>query len=333
MTETSSVNPIAGDQAFLRQELRGTHSEAMYAGALSFMRRRYTRDLTGVDVAVMGIPFDSSVSNRPGTRLGPRGIRAASAMIAWSKPWPWPVDPYDILTVVDYGDCALDNGRNESIPEQIRSTAASILAGGTALLSLGGDHYVTYPLLKAHAERHGRLSVIQFDAHTDTWADEDGRIDHGTMLWHAVREGLVDPARSVQIGIRTHNDDPLGFNIIDAREVHSTGPEAVAAKARALVGDNSTYVTFDIDALEPASAPGTGTPVIGGLTPWQAQEIIRGLSGINVVGMDVVEVSPPFDHAEITALAGATIANDLLCLYAAPKSADFARPPRVRTNL
>jgi agmatinase len=323
MADTSSVNPIAGDQAFLREDKRGTHSEAMYAGALSFMRRRYTRDLTGVDVAVMGIPFDSSVSNRPGTRLGPRGIRAASAMIAWSKPWPWPIDPYEALTVIDYGDCALDNGRNERIPEQIRSTAASILSTGSALLSLGGDHFVTYPLLKAHAEKHGKLSVIQFDAHTDTWADEEGRIDHGTMLWHAVREGLVDPARSVQIGIRTHNDDPLGINIIDAREVHRTGPEAVAAKARAIVGNTPVYATFDIDALEPASAPGTGTPVIGGLSPYQAQEIIRGLAGIKVVGMDVVEISPPFDHGEITSLAGATIANDLLCLYAAARSKDF----------
>ena len=325
MAENSSVNPVAGDQAFLRDEYRGTFSEAMYAGALSFMRRRYTRDLTGVDVAVMGIPFDSSVSNRPGTRLGPRGVRAASAMIAWSKPWPWPVDPYEVLSVVDYGDCALDNGRNEGIPETIRTTAAAIIANGTALLTIGGDHFVTGPLLRAHAAKHGKLSVIQFDAHTDTWADEEGRIDHGTFLWHATQEGIVDPQKSVQIGIRTHNDDTLGFNIIDAREVHASTPEQIAAKAKKIVGNNPVYVTFDIDALEPASAPGTGTPVIGGLSPYLAQEIIRKLAGINVIGMDVVEVSPPYDHAEITALAGATIANDLLCLYAANRSKDFAK--------
>ncbi|MEX0302293.1 MAG: agmatinase, partial [Leisingera sp.] len=198
--------------------------------------------------------------------------------------------------------------------------ARDVLATDTALLSIGGDHFITYPLLKAHVEKHGPLSLIQFDAHSDTWADEEGRIDHGTMLWHAIREGLVDPSRSVQVGIRTHNPDPMGMNIIDAIEVHKSGPEAVAEKVRSIVGDHKTYVTFDIDALEPASAPGTGTPVIGGLSPYQAQEIIRGLAGIDVVGMDVVEVAPAYDISEITAIAGATIANDLLCLYAAGKS-------------
>ncbi|MCB1358259.1 MAG: agmatinase [Maritimibacter sp.] len=317
MADTSSVNPEAGDLAFTRAEDRGTVTEATYAGALSFMRRRYTRDLSGADVAVMGVPFDLAVSSRSGARLGPRAVRSGSSHIAWSAPWPWMEDPFERLAVVDYGDCQLDTGYPATIPDQIADAARAVLATDTALLSLGGDHFITYPLLKAHAEKHGPLSLIQFDAHTDTWADEPGRIDHGTMLWHAAREGLVVPERSVQIGIRTHNPEPLGFNIIDAIEVHRSGPEAVAARVREIVGNNKVYVTFDIDALEPASAPGTGTPVIGGLTPFQAQEMLRNLAGLAVVGMDVVEVAPAYDISEITAIAAATIANDLLCLYAA----------------
>ena len=320
MTSNSSVNPVQGDLAFTRDNDRGVIAEASYAGALSFMRRRYTRDLSSADVVIMGVPFDLATSSRPGTRLGPRAVRSGSSHIAWSKPWPWKTDPYEALRVLDYGDCEFDYGYPHKVPEQITQAARDVLASDTALLSIGGDHFITYPLLKAHAEKHGPLSLIQFDAHSDTWADEEGRIDHGTMLWHAVREGLVDPSRSVQIGIRTHNPDPMGMNIIDAIEVHKSGPEAVAEKVRSIVGDNKTYVTFDIDALEPGCAPGTGTPVIGGLSTYQAQEIIRGLPGIDVVGMDVVEVSPAYDVAEITAIAGATIANDLLCLYAAGKS-------------
>lgn len=320
MARDSSVNPVTGDLAFTRTDPRGVVPEASYAGALSFMRRQYTKDLAAADVAVMGVPFDLAVSSRSGTRLGPRAVRSGSSHIAWSAPWPWTLDPFEALTIVDTGDCALDTGYPHRVPEQITAAARSVLAQDTALLSIGGDHFITYPLLKAHAEKHGPLSLIQFDAHTDTWADEPDRIDHGTMLWHATREGLVDPASSVQIGIRTHNPEPLGFNIIDAIEVHRSGPQAVAEKVRAIVGERRCYLTFDIDALEPASAPGTGTPVIGGLSPFQAQEILRGLAGIDLVGMDVVEVAPAYDVAEITAIAAATIANDLLCLYAAARA-------------
>lgn len=331
MSATSSVNPVAGDLAFTRTSDKGSVPEASYAGALSFMRRRYTRDLQDADVAVMGVPFDLAVSSRSGTRHGPRAVRAGSSHIAWAAPWPWTVDPYETLSVVDYGDCRFDSGYPANIPTEIEEEARAVLATNTALLSIGGDHFITYPLLKAHAEKHGPLSLIQFDAHTDTWADEVGRIDHGTMLWHAVREGLVVPERSVQVGIRTHNPEPLGFNIIDAIEVHQTGPQAVAQKIRQIVGNNKTYITFDIDALEPASAPGTGTPVIGGLSPYQAQEILRNLVGTNVIGMDVVEVAPAYDVGEITALAAATIANDLLCLYAAAQSQNEPNQPTERS--
>lgn len=321
MSAPIEVMPKIGDLAFTRESHYGSIMENAFAGALSFMRRRYTRDLAGADVAVMGVPLDLTTSGRPGTRLGPRAIRAASAHIAWSRPWPWESDVFEDLAVVDYGDCLFDPGRPMEIPKAIREAAAEILATDTALLTLGGDHFITWPLLQAHAAKHGPLSIIQFDAHTDTWADEGERLDHGTMLWHAINEGLVVPSRSAQIGIRTHNDDPMGVNIFNAIEVHKQGPEAIAEKVREIVGDNPVYVTFDIDCLDPSAAPGTGTPVVGGLTSYQAQEIIRGLAGLNVVGMDVVEVSPPFDHAEITALAAATLANDLLALHAAGRKA------------
>ncbi|MDK3018571.1 agmatinase [Pseudodonghicola flavimaris] len=320
MTEISNLY-VPGDQAFLRQSDRGVHHEASFAGALSFMRRRYTRDLTGVDVAIMGVPFDLAVSDRSGTRMGPRAIRGASAHMAWQRPWPWVIDPYEALSIVDYGDCSFDSGRPEGVPDEITAAAAEVVQTGTALMSFGGDHFVTYPLLKAHVARHGPLSLIHFDAHTDTWADEPGRIDHGTMLWHAAREGLVDPSHSVQVGIRTHNDDTLGFNIIDAVEVHRTGPAAVAEKIRQIVGARKAYLTFDIDVLDPSAAPGTGTPVIGGLSTFQAQEILRSISGVNLVGMDLVEVAPAYDQSEITALAAAAITNDILCLYAAAHAA------------
>lgn len=320
MTQTSSVNPVSGDLAFTRDDPRGTLAEAGYAGALSFMRRRYSKDLAGADVAVMGVPYDLAVSSRSGARLGPRAVRSGSSHIAWSAPWPWTLDPFEALTIIDYGDCELDTGYPQNVPGQIADAARKVLGTDTALLSIGGDHFITYPLLKAHAEKYGPLSVIQFDAHSDTWADEPGRIDHGTMMWHATREGLVDPSRSVQIGIRTHNPDPLGFNIIDAIEVHRSGPQEVARKVREIVGDHRCYLTFDIDALEPAAAPGTGTPVIGGLSTFQAQDILRGLAGIDLVGMDVVEVAPAYDISEITAIAAATIANDLLCLYATARN-------------
>lgn len=320
MSSSNSINPVQGDLAFTRTSNRGVVPETTYAGALSFMRRKYTRDLTEADVAIMGVPYDLAASGRSGTRFGPRGVRAACSHVSWSKPWPWEADPFEALNIVDYGDCEFDYGYPHKVKDEIEQAVRKILATDTALLSIGGDHFITYPILKAHVEKHGPVSLIQFDAHSDTWADEEGRIDHGTMLWHAIREGLVVPERSVQVGIRTHNDDPMGMNIINAIDVQNSTPKQVADKVRAIVGDHQTYVTFDIDVLDPSAAPGTGTPVIGGLTTFQAQEIIRNLAGIDVIGMDVVEVSPPFDVAEITALAGATIANDLLCLYAAGKS-------------
>jgi agmatinase len=306
------------DNAFTGADLRGTveHSPA-YGGALSFMRRKYTRDLTGVDVAVTGIALDTATSNRPGARFGPRAIRAASTIISWARPWPWDFDPLDRLAVVDYGDCEIDFGDLASIKPMIEQHIDRILQDGAASLILGGDHYATYPALIAYARHHGPLSLVHFDAHSDTWSDNPERVDHGTMFFHAANAGVVDDKRSVQIGLRTTNDDTLGFNVLDARWVQENGPAAVAEEIKRVVGDNKTYLTFDIDCLDPSCAPGTGTPVCGGLSSYQALEIIRGISGINLVGMDVMEVAPAYDVGEITALAGATLAAELLCLYAA----------------
>jgi agmatinase len=307
----------AGDHAFLRDDLYGTTPEPTYAGALSFMRRKYSRDLQGVDVAVTGVPLDTATTNRPGARLGPRAIRAASAIMAWERPYGMPFDPFDKLAVIDYGDCFFDFGRPQEVPDRIEAHATEIISQGPGLLSLGGDHFVAYPLLRAHARKFGApLALVHFDAHSDTWADEHERIDHGTMFYHAAREGLVDPAASVQVGLRTTNHDTLGFNVLDAPWVHANGVAAVVAKIRSVIGDRPAYLTFDIDCLDPSCAPGTGTPVCGGLTSHQALEILRGLAGINLVGMDVVEVAPAYDVGEITALAAASLCMEMLYLYA-----------------
>ena len=306
-----------GDAAFLRQDLRGIAPEISYAGATSFLRRRYTRDLTDTDLAIVGVPYDLATTNRSGTRLGPRAIRAASAMIAcWTRIYPWDFDPMLRIAVADWGDLAFDHGLPHKIPDTITQTFHEILASDTATLALGGDHFITYPILRAYAEKHGALSLIHFDAHSDTWRDSHNRIDHGTMFFHAAREGLIVPARSAQIGLRTYNPESHGFNIFDARTVKEKGAQAVARQVRKLVGANKCYLTFDIDCLDPAYAPGTGTPEIGGLTSYEAQELLYGLRGINLVGADVVEVSPPYDQAEITALAAATLGFMQISLFA-----------------
>ncbi|HAR53164.1 MAG TPA: agmatinase, partial [Roseovarius nubinhibens] len=187
---------------------------------------------------------------------------------------------------------------------------------GAASIAIGGDHYISFPILRAYAEKFGKLSLLHFDAHSDTWPDDDmDRVDHGTMFYKAVKSGLIDPATSVQVGIRTVNEDTLGVNTIDAREVHESGPAAVAQKIKKILGDRPTYVTFDIDALDPAYAPGTGTPVWGGLTSAQAAIMLRDIAGINMVGGDVVEVSPPYDTTGATAVAGAHVAMELICLW------------------
>ncbi|MBO9464379.1 agmatinase [Tropicibacter sp. R15_0] len=305
------------DHAFTRADFKGPSFENVFAGAPSFLRRRYSKDLSGVDMAVTGLPFDQAVTNRPGTRLGPRAIREASLLQPCDAPYGWGFDVLSEFAIADYGDMAFDYARPDLVPGLIQSHVAGILGQGAACIALGGDHSVTLGCLRAHAEKHGPLSVIQFDAHTDTWADDDlSRVDHGTFMYKAAKEGTVIAGRSVQIGIRTDNPDTIGFNILDARDVHRLGPEAIAQKVKEIVGDHPCYLTFDIDALDPAFAPGTGTPVWGGLTSHQAAVALRDLAGINLVGGDVVEVSPPFDTTGATAIAAAHVATELLSLWA-----------------
>lgn len=305
------------DAAITRSELRGLAYENAFSGATSFLRRRYTKDLTGVDVAVTGIPFDQAVTNRPGTRLGPRAIRAASSLQPYDPPYGWDgYSPLEALAIADYGDMALDYAHTADVPARIEAHINGILKAGAAAITLGGDHSITLPILRAHAAKHGPLALVQVDAHTDTWPDDDpNRIDHGTFCYTAVQEGLIDVARSVHIGIRTVVEDNLEIEIIDARALHEAGPAAAAARAKAIVGNAPCYLSFDIDALDPAFAPGTGTPVWGGLSAGQAAILLRDLAGIRLVGGDVVEVSPPFDSGDITAVAGAHVAMELLCLW------------------
>lgn len=301
------------DNAFTGKPKTGAVGSHSFGGAGSFFRIPYSKDLSGIDVAVSGVPFDIATTNRSGARLGPRAIRNASLSLAWERPWPWTQDPLSELAVIDYGDC---EGGLLSV-DHIEKHVAQILDAGAASLLLGGDHFISYPSVRAHAKKYGPISLIHFDAHTDTWPSSGDGVNHGTMFYQAAKEGIVLPEKSVQIGIRTTNDDTRGYQILSAADVHRQDNDALVRQIRERVGDGPVYLTFDIDCLDPAFAPGTGTPVPGGLTSFQALDIIRGLAGINLVGMDVVEVAPAYDHAEITALAAAQIAIELLCLYAA----------------
>ncbi|WP_308915138.1 agmatinase [Jannaschia sp. LMIT008] len=297
--------------------VKGLRMENAFGGVPSMFRRRYSKDLSGFDVAITGIPFDGAVTHRPGTRFGPRALREASALQVFDPPWGWDgLSPLEDLAIADYGDCGFDYAQVADFPGALRDHVRGILGQGAACIAMGGDHYVSFPILQVHAEVHGPLSLIQFDAHSDTWPDDDlTRVDHGTMFYKAVKAGVIDPATSVQVGIRTVNDDPQGVRTITARDVHDTGPGAVAAAIRETVGDRPAYVTFDIDCLDPAFAPGTGTPVWGGLSSAQAAAILRDIAGVNMVGGDVVEVSPPYDTTGATAIAGAHVVMELLCLW------------------
>jgi agmatinase len=296
--------------------LMGGSPEPTYGGVLSFMRRRYSRDFQNVDAVVWGIPFDQAVSNRPGARFGPSAIRRASAIFDGDPQYPFGFDPFETIAVVDYGDAAFDFTAPQSFAAAIEAQAAEIIKGETQLFSLGGDHFVTYPLLKAHAARHGRLALVQFDAHQDTWPDHGGGISHGSFVARAVREGLIDPARSIQVGIRTVAPEDCGIHIVPGHALDPLGTSGVIGRIREVVGEAPAYLTFDIDCLDPAFAPGTGTPVAGGLSSREALSILRGLGPVDFVGGDVVEVAPPYDHADITAIAGATVAMYYLGLLA-----------------
>ncbi|CDZ50721.1 agmatinase [Neorhizobium galegae] len=304
------------DHAFTAKSLTSAASDPTFAGALSFMRRRLTKDLAGVDTVVWGIPFDAATSNRPGARFGPQAIRRASAIFDNDPQYPFQRDLFAELAVIDYGDCLLDYGNHQKTPAAIEAQANVILDSGAFLLTLGGDHYVTWPLLKAHAAKHGPMALVQFDAHQDTWLDDDGRIDHGSFVARAVRAGIIDPGRSIQLGIRTHAPEDFGIRLLYGHEVEEMTAAEIARLILNHVGETPTYLTFDIDCLDPAFAPGTGTPVAGGPSSAKILSVLRQLGGLDIRGADVVEVAPAYDHADITAIAGATVAMYMLGLRA-----------------
>jgi agmatinase len=266
---------------------------------------------------VAGIPLDIGTTNRSGARFGPAAIRAASRMLVdgahplfWNEP--------ALMDVADIGDFATALGDIRASMALIETQARQI----AHLVAFGGDHSISLPLLRALAHRNGPPAFVHFDAHVDTWPDSFGQpLGHGSVFYRAIEEGLIQPQRMIQIGIRSPMSREVhdwtrgcGVTIISAIEAHEMGPAAVAARIEATVGDAPVYLSFDIDALDPAFAPGTGTPEIGGLTTWQVQAILRRLGKLAFTGMDVVEVAPAYDVAEITALAGATVAWEYLCL-------------------
>jgi agmatinase len=270
-------------------------------------------------VCIAGLPFDSATTNRSGARFGPQAIRHASRML---RDGPHPrsfADPLS-LSLADIGNFQIALG---SIPDTMKLVEhqARDLAH---LVALGGDHSMTLPLLRALAARTGPLALVHFDAHVDTWPENFGQpLAHGSVFYHAINEGLVDASRMIQIGIRSPVERDVfewtleqGVTVVPAQEVHEVGPQAIVERVAAVVGGANVYLSFDIDVLDPAFAPGTGTPEIGGLASWQAQAILRRLAGLHFVGMDLVEVAPAYDVAEITALAGATMVWEYLALLA-----------------
>jgi agmatinase len=304
------------DAGFRRTDPRGASYENVFGGAPSFLRRRYTRDLDGFDVAVTGVPFDQAVTHRPGSRFGPRAIREASLLQAGDPPFGWPYDVLSEFAIADYGDMAFDYAKVHEVPARIEAHVGGILDAGCGAIVLGGDHFVTLPNLRAAAARHGPVALVHFDAHSDLWPDDDPeRIDHGTFLYKAVKEGLVLPDASIQVGIRTTTPDQMGVHVVHAPDVHRQGPAEVAERVLSVVGERPCWITFDIDCLDPAFAPGTGTPVWGGLATWQAAMILRDLAGLRLIGGDVVEVAPAYDTTGATAIAGAHVAVELLSLW------------------
>jgi agmatinase len=281
---------------------------------------------------VAGLPIDLGTTNRAGAREGPAAIRAASRMLRDGvHPASWR-DPM-ALDLADIGNLATVLG---DIPASFARIEAQV-ADLAHVVALGGDHGATLPLLRALRRRLGRpLALVQFDAHVDTWPDSFGQpMGHGSVFFRAIEEELVDPRRMVQVGIRSPVDRATwdwtlarGVTVLDAQRVHEAGPAATAAEILRVAGGAPAYLSFDIDALDPAFAPGTGTPEIGGLATWQAQAILRALGPLDFVGMDVMEVAPAYDHAEVTALAAATIAWEYLSLMADPRRPERCAPPR-----
>jgi guanidinopropionase len=295
-----------------------------YTGVPTFMRAPQVSDPAEVDIALIGVPFDAAVTNRPGARHGPREIRNMSSFMRSIHPVS-KVNPYKLCRVGDLGDVPLPRVYDLSASVlDIADFYRKVRAAGAVPLSAGGDHSIAFPILQAIGERRP-VGLVQIDAHTDTWDEFLGsKLTHGAPFRRAIEAGVLDPKRSIQIGIRgaqnteegwTFSRDS-GMRVIFMEEFTEMGVKAAIAEIRRVVGGGPTYVSFDVDGLDPAFAPGTGTPEIGGLTTVEAQRLLRGLQGVDLVGGDVVEVSPPFDPTGNTALVGATMMYEILCVLA-----------------
>lgn len=296
-----------------------------YAGIATFGRVPHVQAAVGADVAILGVPYDGSVSYRSGTRFGPRAIREQSLLL-WGYNNAQQVAPFSAQKIVDLGDVDVVPPDIVATHREIELAANRVLAAGAKLLTLGGDHSISLPLLRAHCKKHGPVAVIHFDAHPDTWDSEypGQRYSHGTPFKRAIEEKLIDTAAYLQIGIRGPTAGPqdyldaknLGARMVTLDEYRTRKPDEVIAEIRKRVGTRPTYLTLDIDVVDPAFAPGTGTPEIGGLTSYELLQLVRGLRGLNLVGFDLVEVSPPFDHSNITAILAANMAFEFLSLLA-----------------
>ncbi len=299
-------------------------STLRYSGIATFMGTPLVRDPAEVDIALVGVPYDGATENRPGPRHGPREIRNMSSFIR-AVHHATRINPHALCRVADLGDVAFSNPFDiEASHADITAFYRTLHAAGVAPLSAGGDHSISLPILRAVAAG-GPVGMVHIDAHTDTCDEEFGeKFTHGTPFRRAVEEGLLDPKRTVQIGIRgTQNSEEAwdyslesGMRVVFIEEFTRLGVDAVIAEARRVVGEGPVYVSFDIDSLDPAFAPGTGTPEVGGMTPIEAQALLRGLRGLTLIGGDVVEVSPPFDPSGNTALVGATMMYEILCILA-----------------
>ncbi len=297
-----------------------------FAGIATFMRLPYVApaDADEVDIGLIGVPWDGGTTNRAGARHGPRQIRDLSTM-ARNVHHATGVRPFHLCNCADLGDSPVNPVDIDDTLQRVERFYRDVVEQDVIPLTAGGDHLITLPVMRALC-RDEPVGMVHFDAHTDTWDRYFGesKYTHGTPFRRAIEEGLLDPKRTVQIGIRgalySASDKEWGLEqgirVIEIEEYHDLGVEGVIAEARRVVGDGKTYVSFDVDALDPVYAPGTGTPEIGGLTTYDAQQMIRGLRGLNLVGGDVVEVSPPFDMSGNTALVAVTMMFEILCLLA-----------------
>ncbi|MFC4224097.1 agmatinase [Lysinibacter cavernae] len=295
-----------------------------FSGPATFALLPTIQEVEHADVAVIGVPWDAGVSFRPGARFGPEHIRSASRLLRPYNP-ALDVEPFGLQQVVDGGDVAINPFNINEAIEVLQESTGQLVRSGTRLVTLGGDHTIALPLLRSVAETHGPVALLHFDAHLDTWDTYFGaEYTHGTPFRRAVEEGLLDTEAICHVGTRgplyghrdLEDDRRFGFGIVTSADVFRKGVDEIVASLRDRIGDRPLYISIDIDVLDPAHAPGTGTPEAGGLTSRELLEILRGLKGINVVGADVVEVAPAYDHAELTGVAASHVAYDLLSLLA-----------------